>query len=65
EVSKVQPLPVSQDVPEVRVAVKQAQRVHQRDVIRIELQRGAMAITVTWPAGAASDCATWLRELLR
>jgi len=33
--------------------------------IRIELQRGATAITVTWPAGAASECATWLRELLR
>lgn len=33
--------------------------------IRIELQRGATAITVTWPASAASECATWLRELLR
>ncbi|MFG6456962.1 IS66-like element accessory protein TnpA [Roseateles sp. BYS96W] len=33
--------------------------------IRIELQRGASAITVTWPASAASECATWLRELLR
>lgn len=33
--------------------------------IRIELQRGATAITVTWPAGAASECAAWMRELLR
>lgn len=33
--------------------------------IRIELQRGATAITVTWPASAAGECATWLRELLR
>ena len=33
--------------------------------IRIELQRGTTAITVTWPASAASECATWLRELLR
>lgn len=33
--------------------------------IHIELQRGATAITVTWPASAASACATWLRELLR
>jgi transposase-like protein len=33
--------------------------------IRIELQRGATAITVTWPASAAIECATWLRELLR
>ena len=33
--------------------------------IRIELRRGAMAVTVTWPASAASDCAVWMRELLR
>lgn len=33
--------------------------------IRIELQRGAMAVTVTWPASAASECAAWMRELLR
>jgi transposase len=31
--------------------------------IRIELRRGPT--TVTWPAGAASDCAVWMRELLR
>jgi len=33
--------------------------------IRIELQRGATAVTVTWPANAASECAAWMRELLR
>ncbi|URI11634.1 transposase [Aquincola tertiaricarbonis] len=33
--------------------------------IRIERQRGATAVTVTWPASAASECATWMRELLR
>ena len=33
--------------------------------IRIELQRGATAIIVTWPASAASECAAWMRELLR
>ncbi|RTL35416.1 MAG: IS66 family insertion sequence hypothetical protein [Burkholderiales bacterium] len=37
----------------------------QRADIRIELQRGGTAITVTWPASAASDCAAWMRELLR
>jgi transposase-like protein len=35
------------------------------DEIRIELQRGATAVKVAWPAGAAADCAAWLRELLR
>ena len=33
--------------------------------IRIELQRGATTVAVTWPAGAASECAAWMRELLR
>ncbi len=33
--------------------------------IRIELQRGETTVTVTWPAGAANECAAWLGELLR
>jgi transposase len=33
--------------------------------IRIELRRGAMSITVTWPSSSAAECATWMRELLR
>jgi transposase len=33
--------------------------------IHIELCRNAMTVTVTWPAGAAAECATWMRELLR
>ena len=35
------------------------------DEIRIELQRGATTIKVSWPTAAAADCAAWLRELLR
>jgi transposase-like protein len=37
----------------------------QAQDIRIELRRGATAISVRWPSSAASQCATWLRELLR
>jgi len=33
--------------------------------IRVELRRGDTAITVTWPSCAASECASWMRELLR
>jgi len=33
--------------------------------IRIELRRGAMTVTISWPAQAAGDCAAWLREWLR
>ena len=33
--------------------------------IRIEVQRGALRVAVSWPAGAAAQCTAWLRELLR
>ncbi len=33
--------------------------------IRVELQRGAIKIVVTWPATAAAQCAAWMRELLQ
>jgi transposase-like protein len=33
--------------------------------IRVELQRGAIKIAVTWPATAAAQCAAWMRELLQ
>ena len=33
--------------------------------IRIELRRGATVINVSWPSGAAVECAAWMRELLR
>jgi transposase len=33
--------------------------------IRIELRRGATAISVVWPVTAVTDCAVWMREVLR
>ena len=33
--------------------------------IRIELRRGPVAINVTWPMAGASECAAWMREILR
>ena len=33
--------------------------------IRIELRRGPIAISVSWPCAVASQCAAWMRELLR
>ena len=33
--------------------------------IRIELRRGATAVTVSWPMAGSADCAAWLREWLR
>ena len=33
--------------------------------IRIQLRRGALAVNLTWPVGAAAHCAAWVREVLR
>ena len=33
--------------------------------IRVELRRGAIAMTIIWPTSAAADFALWTRELLR
>jgi hypothetical protein len=33
--------------------------------IHIELQRSDTTIKVVWPAGAARECAAWLRDWLR
>ena len=33
--------------------------------IRIELRRGTTVINVSWPCAAASECAAWIRAVLR
>lgn len=33
--------------------------------IRIEVRRGTTVINMSWPCAAASECAGWMRELLR
>jgi transposase len=36
-----------------------------RQCIDIEVRRGAMTMTVSWPLSAATELANWTRELLR
>jgi transposase len=33
--------------------------------IQIQLRRNATTMTITWPMGAAAECAGWLRDLLK
>lgn len=35
------------------------------EAIHLEFKRGALGVSVTWPVSAATDCAAWLREVLR
>jgi transposase len=47
------------------VPVALAPSVEPLPDIRIDVRRGQTAITVSWPMAAATDCANWMRELLR
>ncbi|MES2151267.1 MAG: IS66 family insertion sequence element accessory protein TnpB [Pseudomonadota bacterium] len=33
--------------------------------IRLELRRGPVAMSVSWPVAAAAHCAAWVREVLK
>ena len=33
--------------------------------LRTELRRGPVTVTVSWPMSSATECAAWLREVLR
>jgi transposase len=46
------------------VALQLPSTQHAPD-IRIELRRGATAITVHWPSAEEAQCVAWMRELLR
>ena len=34
-------------------------------VVRIEVRRGTLTVSVQWPSSAAQECAIWLREVLK
>jgi transposase len=36
-----------------------------RESITIEVRHGSTTVNVSWPIGAAAECAAWLRTLLR
>lgn len=58
--------PVEAPAPQfVPVTVAAAAPVAEPRGIEVELRRGAATIRLTWPLGASSDLASWLRELLR
>ncbi|MBK7616772.1 MAG: IS66 family insertion sequence element accessory protein TnpB [Burkholderiales bacterium] len=33
--------------------------------IEVEVRRGAVSMTITWPLSASAEMTTWMRELLR
>ena len=55
----------SSAVPIAFVAVQLPPAQAESADIRIELRRGPISISVSWPCAGASACAAWMRELLR
>jgi transposase len=47
----------------VPLAIEPASRAERR--IDIDLRRGAVSMTVSWPLSASAEMAAWMRELLR
>ena len=54
----------SVQVPAAFIAMQLPAKTAAAD-IRIELRRGSTSISVAWPTEAATECAAWMRELLR
>lgn len=58
--------PVEAAAPQfVPVTVAAVGPLAEQRGIEVEFRRGAATIRLTWPPGASSDLASWLRELLR
>ena len=51
-------------IPPAVAACAPAEKAPTTD-IRIEVNRAALQVSVSWPQTAAADCAGWLRELLK
>ena len=56
------PAPRSEFVPVTLTTTNACPGSHD---IRVEIRRGATAITVSWPCSAAVECAAWLRDWLK
>lgn len=53
------------DVSFVPVPLQAAGITPEATELRIELRRGPVAATVSWPMSSSAECAAWLREVLR
>ena len=53
------------DVSFVPVPLQAAGITPAATELRVELRRGPVTATVSWPMASAVECAAWLREVLR
>ncbi len=55
----------SPEVSFVPVPLQAAALTSEVTELRIELRRGPVIATVSWPMASVAECAAWLREVLR
>jgi transposase-like protein len=63
--SSLAPVPVATAIAPTFVPIQLEEDRSRPSEIRIEIQRGSQSVSVCWPTSAASECAAWLRELLK
>ena len=49
----------------IALALPPVTPVHTEQEIKVELRKGAVSMTVTWPLSAAADLASWTAALLK
>jgi transposase len=60
------PAATAQRTPELGfLPLQVAANAPREESIRVEIKRGAVTMTIVWPATTAADCAAWMREFLR
>lgn len=49
----------------VAVSLPPPAQSHVSETVQLELRRGALTVSCTWPVSEMPRCAAWLREILR
>jgi transposase len=50
---------------EAFVALPLPPKVADEAPIKVEVRRGSLTVSVQWPSSAVTECAMWLREVLK
>ena len=59
------PVALTASVAPAFVPIRLDEASNRPSEIRVQVERGAQSISVSWPTSAATECAAWLREWLK
>jgi transposase len=63
--SSLAPVALTTSVAPAFVPIRLDEASNRPSEIRVQVERGAQSISVSWPTSAATECAAWLREWLK